>query len=808
MTENESHKKTIDLPIEGMTCASCVNRIQKGLARLEGVESAEVNLATESAVITFDPLKISRDEFTAAVKELGYSVPVRRQTLPVRGMTCASCVGRVEKALAGLDGVVSAEVNLATEEATVTYVPDRVKPEDFRHAVKEAGYDVPLDESQPEEEDWRRAAYFDLRRRFLVSLALNVPVLLAGVLVMTGAVSLPEDAVNYALFLLTTPILFWSGRSFFTIAWKNLKHGTSDMNTLVAVGTGSAYLYSTVATFFPSFLAVSGGDSGHVYFDTAATIITLILLGKVLEARAKYRTSDAIRKLLALQVKVAHVIRDGNEIDVPIEEVRPGDVLVVRPGEQIPTDGEVIKGSSAVDESLVTGESLPVEKTPGDEVVGATINQDGALTVKATRVGGETVLAHIIRLVKEAQGSKAPIQRLADKIAAVFVPVVIIIAVITFVLWMLVPQDPEFVTALIHFVAVLIIACPCALGLATPTAVMVGTGRGAVEGVLIKNAESLELAHKVDTVVLDKTGTITTGSPVVTRVKTFNGISEQALADFLAAAEAHSEHPLAKAIRSWAREAGADAVQPDSFKPSVGAGVEAVVKGDVVLVGKREFLEERTVDTTPADGRADATAHRGQTRLYVAVNGKLAGELTVEDAIRPDSAEAVAVLEHLGIEVHLLTGDNPETAAFIARQAGIQHVRAGVRPDEKAAYIASLREEGRTVAMVGDGINDAPALARADLGIAMGGGTDVAMEAGDIALLHPGVSGVVTAILLSRSMMRIIRQNLFWAFIYNVIGIPLAALGFLNPIIAAAAMALSSVSVISNALRLKRMKLR
>jgi Cu+-exporting ATPase len=612
------------------------------------------------------------------------------------------------------------------------------------------------------------------------------------------------------LFFLTTPVLIYSGRQFYVGAWKALKHRTTDMNTLIAMGTGAAYLYSLVATFFPGFLPE---NMRHVYYDTTAVIITLILFGRLLEARAKGRTSEAIKKLMGLQPKTARVVRDGNEIDIPIDQVKVGDLIIVRPGERIPVDGEVTSGNSSVDESMLTGESMPVTKTAGDEVIGATINKTGSFQFRATKVGKETALAQIIRLVKEAQGSKAPIQRLADFVASIFVPVVIGIAILAFIVWINFGPEPRLIYALVTLVTVLIIACPCALGLATPTSIMVGTGKGAEYGILIKSAEALETAHKINTIVLDKTGTITVGKPAVTDIISLNNFDEADLLSMAASVEQNSEHPLAEAIVNGAREKGLKILKPENFTALPGFGVTAQLNGANVSLGNLKLMQEHGFDIGSLKDQATALADEGKTPIFIAFNNKAVGLVAVADPIKEDSAKSIKNLQTMGLEVAIITGDNKRTAEGIAIKLGIKRVLAEVLPDEKAMQVKMLQQEGKIVAMVGDGINDAPALAQADVGIAIGTGTDIAMEAGDITLIKGNITGVVTAIQISNATMKNIKQNLFGSFIYNTLGIPIAAgilypfLGILlNPMFAAGAMAASSVTVVSNALRLRKFK--
>jgi Cu+-exporting ATPase len=755
-------------------------------------------------------------------------------SFPVEGMTCAACVNRITRFLANVDGVEAANVNLATETATVRFDRGRIGLNRLGDAVEAAGYEAridravgdlheqDLDEVAEERSDRDAAAarkLADLRRRLVVSAVLTVPLLL-GLAQMTIAPWLPaflsEPLVQLAL---ATPVQLWAAQPFYAGAWRAMRHGVADMNTLVVVGTSAAYLYSLATIVVPGFFTAAGlgmdGEELPLYFDTAAAIITLILAGRYLEARARSSTSDAIRRLIRLAPRTARVMRDGMEVDVAIEAVAVGDLFRVRPGEKIAVDGVVVDGRSSVDESMVTGESLPVAKAAGDEVIGATVNTTGALTVRATRVGRDTVLAHVIRLVSEAQGSRAPIQRLADAVTGVFVPVVIGLAAITFVVWLVAGPEPAFNLALLNTVAVLIIACPCALGLATPTSIMVGTGKGAEHGILFRNAEALERLGAVRTVVLDKTGTLTEGRPRVTDVVRADGAPDETrLLALIAAAERGSEHALGDAIIRHARETLA--IEPplaDGFEATPGDGVRAVVDGSTVVVGRAAFLDAVGVDASSLLAAAEELAANGRSPVFVAIDGRPAAVLGVADPLKSGSSEAVAELRRLGLDVVMLTGDNPRTAGAIARAAGIETVIADVRPDGKAAAIRSLQADGRAVAMVGDGINDAPALAAADVGIAMGTGTDVAMESAGVTLMRGDLRTIPTAIALSRATMRNIRENLFWAFAYNTILIPVAmgvlypAFGILlDPILAAAAMALSSVTVISNALRLRRFR--
>lgn len=774
------------------------------------------------------------------------AVSAVRADLPIEGMTCASCANRIEKRLGKQPGVESASVNFATKVATVKYDPRTTQPEKLAKAVDDIGYNAIIPKSAGDRgshgheqmhqssagEDHSSHLHTGERetRQLLVKIVIG-SVLSAPVLIIAmshGKIeALNVPWVNWLQLVLTTPVLFWCGWQFFRSAWKGLLHLSANMDTLVALGTGAAFLYSLAATIWPSFFTsvtvgtthTTHGDNSTaqamqmvpVYYEAAAVIIVLILLGKYFEARATGRTTAAIKRLIGLQPKTARVLRDGGtEQDVPIESVIVGDRLLVRPGEKIPVDGTVESGQSAVDESMLTGESVPSEKKAGDEVFGATINTTGALRLVATKVGADTALQQIVRLVQEAQGSKAPIARLADKISGVFVPVVIAIAIVTFSVWWFVsPVDSRLGMALVTAVSVLIIACPCALGLATPTAIMVGTGLGAQRGILIKGGEALETAHKLTAIVLDKTGTITHGKPAVTEVVVGNGFVETQLLELAASAEQHSEHPLAAAIVREALRRGISLSEPKDFQAVVGHGVQATVNGKSLLVGKAALLQQRGVSLSLLS-RADELATLGRTPMFVAVDGREAGIIAVADTIRPESKEAVNTLRGLGLHVVMMTGDNGRTADAVAVQVGVDEVYAQVLPKDKAEKVKILQSQGHVVGMVGDGINDAPALAQADVGLAIGTGTDVAMESADITLMRGDLRTVAEAIALSKATMRAIKQNLFWAFIYNVVGIPIAA-GvlypfwglLLSPILASAAMAFSSVSVVLNSLRLK-----
>ncbi len=838
----------VSLPITGMTCASCVRRVEKALAKVEGVATADVNLATERAKVRYDPSVVRLDQLKTAVERAGYGVrelpasatpstavaasntaptpaTAGEVTLPIEGMTCASCVRRVERALTKVPGVSVASVNLATEKASVAYDPALVDVDQLGAAVAKAGYKVgaqpvpsspqpapaparsrteaaePVDERERE----RDREIADLRRKSLVSLAVGTAMMALMYL------PLPIAMRNLAPLLLiaATIVQFWAGKVFYRAAWAAAKHGGTNMNTLVAVGTSVAYGYSAFVTLWPD-LAARWGFAYHLYYESAVIIIALILMGRWLEARAKRRTGAAIKALMGLQAKTARVIRDGVERDIPVEAVEVGDLVRVRPGEKVPVDGVVVEGRSTLDESMLTGESLPVDKGPGDTVIGATLNKTGGFVFRATKVGTDTTLAQIVRLVEEAQGSKAPMQRLADTISSYLVPAVLALAVLTFAGWLVVGPDPKLTLALQAAVAVLVIACPCALGLAAPTAIMVGTGKAAEHGILVRGGEALEQARKIDAIVLDKTGTLTRGKPTVIGVVPANGLGEPALLRLAAAVEVGSEHPLGEAIVARARELGLDLPKAEAFRSITGQGVQARVDGRDVVLGNRSLMAQVGIHLDGLEERAQELARTGATPMYVAVGGEGAGFIAVADTLKPESREAVAQLRALGLDVWMLTGDNRATAEAIAGQVGIEHILAEVLPEEKAAKVKELQAQRRVVAMVGDGINDAPALAQADLGIAIGTGTDVAMAASDVTLIGGDLRTIVTAIALSRRTVGTIKQGLFWAFAYNVALVPVAMGALypffgvlLSPVLAAAAMAMSSVSVVTNALRLR-----
>jgi Cu+-exporting ATPase len=808
-------RRSATFGITGMTCATCAGTVEKAIADLPGVGEATVNLATEKARVVYDPSLIDPDRMRAAVREAGYDVVVNTATIAIKGMTCASCAGIIEDALSSLDGVHSAVVNLATERAVVRYDPEQVTITAMKAAIVDAGYEV-IDaeggdtEMAAREREQRRQLYLLV---FSLSLSVPIMVLMVGFDFLGLAETLGiEGYEGYLLFALATPVQFIAGHQFYVGTYYAIRNRRANMDTLIAIGSSAAYFYSVVVVFLPSLIPFHH----HTYFDTSAMIISLILFGKFLEAKAKGRTSQAIRGLIGLQARTARVIRDGVEEEMPVEALLVGDLFIVRPGDKMATDGIVIEGRSAVDESMITGESLPVEKGPSSEVIGGSINKNGSLTVQATRVGRDTALAQIIRLVEDAQASKAPVQRYADNVSAWFVPVVIAIASVSFLVWyflaysQFVGGDETFVFSLIIFISVLVISCPCALGLATPTAIMVGSGKGAEHGILFKSAEALENTGKVRTVVLDKTGTITQGEPEVTGMIGLE-LPEKEVLRFAAAVERGSEHPLAEAI---VRKAGTDGIalpEAEDFEAIPGRGAKATVEGRSVLIGNRAMMDSSLVTVSGAEEHLAWMESQGWTAMLVAVDGRLVGIIGEADVIKPTSREAVSELHRMGLEVIMLTGDNPRTAKVIASQVGIEKYIAEVLPENKAREVERLQSGGVKVAMIGDGVNDAPALAQADVGIAIGSGTDVAMETGDVILIRGDLNDAVAAIQLSKKTMSKIRQNLFWALGYNTAGIPIAAgvlyptFGILlNPIVAAAAMALSSVSVVTNALLLRR----
>jgi Cu+-exporting ATPase len=817
---NSQKSDKASIHIIGMTCTTCAATIEKGLSETPGIEQADVNFASEKASIKYDPTKVDLTKIKDTVSQLGYGIATKKSIFPVGGMTCASCVARVEEALSSVPGVISASVNLASEKATVEYL-EGTELADMRHAVKDAGYELgPEVQALEDVTTTAQREIRGLRNRFIVAAILSASIMILDFV--------PSFAAQpYLLWALATPVQFWAGLRFYRGAWGALKHKTSDMNTLIAVGTSVAYFYSLIAVIFPSLFA-TGVLEPHLYFDTSAMIITLILLGRFLEARAKGQASAAIKKLIGMRPKTALVIREGEQREIFVDDVRVGDLILVRPGERIPVDGIVRQGYSSIDESMITGESIPVEKKIGDEVIGATINKTGSLEIEATKVGKDTMLAHIVRMVEEAQGSKAPIQRLADVIASYFVPAVIGIAIVTFIIWYFVGPAPSLTFAFLNLVAVLVIACPCALGLATPTAIMVGTGKGAEHGILIRNGEALERAHQIKTVLLDKTGTLTRGEPVVTDVVAAPFSSPEEVLRLAASAEHSSEHPLGEAVVKAALEKKLKLSPSSDFNAMPGLGVEALVEGKKLFLGNLTLMTDQGFALNGLEQKTTDLLEQGKTVMFLGWDSQVAGIIALADTLKPGAKEALQALHKIGIETAMLTGDNRRTAEAIAREVGINRVLAEVLPEHKAGEVKKLQEEGKVVAMVGDGINDAPALAQADIGIAIGTGTDVAMETGDITLISGDLMGVVTAISLSKRTMRTIKQNLFWAFAYNTALIPVAAgvlylafgktgvpsglhfilgeYGFLNPILAAAAMAASSITVVSNSLRLRRFK--
>lgn len=794
-----------NLKIRGMTCAACAAKIERSLSKMEGVNQANVNLAMEKATIEYDEKVVSLADFNNKISKLGYTLASDNVDIMLTGMTCAACAAKIEKKLNSFSGVTKAVVNLATEKASIEYLPSAVGVQELRQAIVKLGYEAKVVDDKLDMDKEKAAREAEIRKQkiyFLFSAVVSIPLALVMFAELFAWTWVPQLIFNkYFQLLLATPIQFIAGAQFYRDAYYSLKNKSANMSVLVALGTSAAYFFSLAVTFFGKSIG-----QHHVYYETSAIIITLIILGKLLEAVAKGKTSEAIKKLMGLQPKTARVIREETEVDIPIEEVIVGDMILVRPGEKVPVDGIIREGYSTLDESMLTGESIPIDKKPGDQVVGATINKHGSFKFEATRVGKDTALAQIIKVVEDAQGSKAPIQRMADIISAYFVPAVILIAILTFLAWYFLIQPGDFTRALINFTAVLVIACPCALGLATPTSIMVGTGKGAENGILIKGGEHLENAHKLDTVVLDKTGTITKGQPEVTDILSLGSYTEDEILHIAAVAEKGSEHPLGEAIVKRGKEKFKNLPDPVEFKAIPGHGVEAVIENKRILLGTRKLMKQQNVDVEQYEDRMSELENQGRTAMLLAIDNRLAGIIAVADTVKEHSADAIKELQNMGIDVVMITGDNRRTAQSIAAQVGITHVLAEVLPEDKAKEIEKLKARGHKVGMVGDGINDAPALATADVGLAIGTGTDVAMEAADITLMKGDLRGIPASIKLSRATMRNIKQNLFWALIYNTLGIPIAASGLLNPVIAGGAMAFSSVSVVSNALRLKRWK--
>lgn len=801
--------------IGGMTCSACANRVERGIKKMEGMKDASVNFTTETLTVSFDENKVTSNEIEKKVEVLGYSVikNIKTHTYRVEGMTCAVCAGRVEKVTKKIEGVQDSVVNLTTEKMSITVDDDIVTYGDIKRAVEKAGYKL-VREEEKENTEKKLSDKDKLLRRLIFSCIFTIPLLIVTMGHMVG-MPLPKiidpmvNPMNFAVFqiILTVPVMA-IGYKFYLIGFKNLIKLSPNMDSLIAVGTSAAFLYSVFGMY-----KIATGDTSyamHLYFEAAVTILTLITLGKYLEAISKGKTSEAIKKLMGLAPKTATIIREGNEIVIPIDEVVVGDIILVKPGEKLPVDGEVIEGSTAIDESMLTGESIPVEKIVGSNVIGASINKTGFIKYKATKVGRDTALSQIIKLVEDAQGSKAPIAKMADVISAYFVPIVIGIAIFSAIAWLIAGETPVF--ALTIFISVLVIACPCALGLATPTAIMVGTGKGAENGVLIKGGEALEITHKINTIVFDKTGTITEGKPVVTDIVS-RGKENNILLALAASAEKGSEHPLGEAIVRAAIEKNIELKSLENFNAIPGHGIEVVIENESILLGNLKLMKERSIDIGELRGEADRLANEGKTPMFIAINNSLEGIIAVADTVKPSSINAIKELHNMGIKVAMITGDNKKTAEAIAKQVGIDIVLSEVLPEDKANEVKKLQGKDDKVAMVGDGINDAPALAQADIGIAIGSGTDVAIESADIVLMRSDLMDVIVAIKLSKATIRNIKQNLFCAFGYNVLGIPVA-MGvlhifggpLLNPMIAAAAMSLSSVSVLANALRLKKFK--
>ncbi|WP_226584028.1 heavy metal translocating P-type ATPase [Halobacillus litoralis] len=800
-----SEQKDMNIGITGMTCSACSTRIEKVLNKMDGVE-ANVNLTMEKASIHYDEERIQPSDITAKIEKLGYGVQKEQVELDIHGMTCSACSARIQKVLNKMDGVDQATINLATEAGFVEYEPNRVSVDDIIAKVKKLGYDAVIKQDHEEQKDYKEEEIKKKKRQLWFSAILSFPLLYTMIAHLPWEIGLPVPDIlmnPWFQFLLATPVQFYIGARFYIGAYRSLRNKSANMDVLVALGTSAAYFYSLVEAVR---WQINPQIMPELYFETSAVLITLILVGKLFESLAKGRTTAALTKLLNLQAKEATILKEGEEQKIPVDQVEVGDILVVKPGEKIPVDGSLVRGSSSVDESMITGESIPVEKNEGDAVIGSTINKNGTVQMKAERVGKDTALAGIVKIVEEAQGSKAPIQRTADIISGIFVPIVVGIAVLTFIIWYAFINPGELPAALEAAIAVLVIACPCALGLATPTSIMVGTGKGAEQGILFKGGEYLEGTQSITTVLLDKTGTVTKGKPEVTDVVAFSDDEEEWLADLIAAEKA-SEHPLAEAIVTYGKEQNAALKEADHFEAIPGYGIYAEVEGRQVFVGTRKLMEREGFSYQTYEEAFSKLEHEGKTVMFIAVEQEIKGYIAVADTVKATSKQAVSDLKKLGIQVFMVTGDNERTAKAIAEQVGIDGVFAEVLPEEKAEKVKELQKQGQKVAMVGDGINDAPSLATADIGIAIGTGTDVAIETADITLIGGDLEHLSKAIQLSRKTMKNIRQNLFWALAYNTAGIPVAAIGLLAPWVAGAAMAFSSVSVVSNSLRLKRVKI-
>ncbi|WP_272032170.1 heavy metal translocating P-type ATPase [Oceanobacillus kimchii] len=801
--------KEVNLQIEGMTCAACANKIEKGLNKLDGVIEANVNFAIEKTKVVYNPEKSNVQDFEDKIEKLGYHVAHDKQTFDISGMTCAACATKIEKRLSKMEGVSDANVNFALENVMVDYDEGQVTTGDMIEAVKKLGYTLKTQTSKEETANSKEEEVRHQTGKFIFSAILTLPLLWTMVthFEFTSFIYSPDMLMNpWVQLALATPVQFIVGAQFYRGAYKALRSKSANMDVLVALGTTVAYLYSI-------FLGIEWQINGQVgmpelYFEAAAVIITLVILGKLFEVRAKGRTGQAIQKLLGMQAKTARVIRDGNEQEIAIEEVMVGDTIIVKPGEKIPVDGQIVKGESAIDESMITGESIPVDKKTGDVAIGSTINKNGLLTIEATKVGKDTALSQIVKVVEEAQGSKADIQRVADRVSGIFVPIVVGIAIVSFLVWYFIVQPGDLRAALVPAITILVIACPCALGLATPTSVMAGSGRAAELGVLFKGGEHLENTRSLTTIVLDKTGTVTNGEPELTDVHTEPEFSEEEVLALVASAENSSEHPLAEAIVKGAKAMGVQIKEADSFEAIPGYGIRSSIEGKTIFVGTRKLMQQQNIDVSSVENNIAKLESEGKTAMLIGIEKQLAGMIAVADTVKETSKSAIHRMQKLGLEVIMLTGDNQRTAEAIGKQVGIGHVIAEVVPEQKADQIKILQQMNKKVAMVGDGVNDAPALAVADIGMAIGTGTDVAIEAADITLMRGDLHSVADSVQLSAKTMRNIKQNLFFAFVYNSASIPVAAVGLLAPWVAGAAMAFSSVSVVLNALRLQRLKLK